>query len=160
MVDDATARRLVDEYQPVVRACAAYFPRAEFEDLVAVGLIAVVQAKVSYDDKRECSFGTWARRLIRQRMGEHMARVRELEQPDEHIEHHVNGRDPEDNYLRAFIKESAGRLSPRHRVIIDARLRGYTFKEIGDSIGISDSVVEQQEKQALRLLREWARDDV
>lgn len=161
-IDAKTAQRLLTEYMPMVRAIARTY-YIDQDELLTVGQIAIMEAFVSYKEDADASEKTWVRKVVRWRMKGAVWREMSATDPELFVQDEAltNGKhDPERNTLRNTLRSAAERLSPRHRTIIDARMRGETYAEIGESLGISTARVHKEAQRAYQELREWAEDGV
>ena len=153
-LSDAQARRLLATYGPAVRKVAALFPRLDRDEALAVGQDAVLEAYLSHDPT-QATEATWVRRLLHWRLAEAAARdpwdrhVESLD-PDPQV---LNGAGPEEAFFRASAVHNLGSLSVRHQMILDGRMRDETYREIGQSIGISTQLTQREGQKALRVLR-------
>ena len=155
-VSDAEARRLLDSYMRIVWALAPLHPQLSDDELRAAGEDAILEAYLSLDGDR-ASEGTWVRRVIHWRLAE-VSRPIEAESlpADPQV---ANGLDPELALIQATAVHLVGRLSPRHQMVVDGRMRGETYEEIAEQIGVSFQRVHTEAKLAFRLLRCWLEDD-
>lgn len=69
----------------------------------------------------------------------------------------LNGQNPEEYLVtisdRIWLRSSIDRLiSPRQKVILDARLRGETYAEIGRTLGVTRARICQEAQSAIRTL--------
>lgn len=161
--DDATARILLDRYRGLIGRIAAGFSRLDRDELQSVGQIAVIEAHVTYEPHRGVPERSWTAQVIRWRMVELAVEARERRRSeDEFQEEHAltNGHhSPEKAFFRRLLTEMIEQLSPRHQAVLEGRLRGETFEEIADSLGLSRSRVDQHEKAALVALQKLADPD-
>lgn len=153
-VSDATARRLLDAYLPLVRRVASRMYRALPEhEVVAVGTDAILEAYLTQDEARS-SEATWVRRVVHWRLAEAVRRLpweRNAESLDADPQV-LNGKNPEEAYQRASAFAALARLPPNHQMVIDGRLRGESYVEVGHSIGISPQRAHRVAKRALEVL--------
>jgi len=162
-ISASTAQALLREYAAFLRWLADRLP-GESDDLLQIGRVAVMEAYLSWDATQQASRRTWTRKVARWRMAEAAQRITSQSadaSPDQSlVDSAPNGLDPEGAYLRAFARESIGLLSHHQRNVLDAWLRGYTFREIGSQIGVSDTMAHRLKVQAIARLQRWADDDV
>jgi RNA polymerase sigma factor (sigma-70 family) len=160
-IDERTAVRLIAEYDRLVHLIASDFPTFDRDDLVAAGRIGLMEAHLTHDPTRSPQ-KQWVAKVVRWRI---IGVVdREIAQSQTELltglddpEPMTNGQhDPERAHLKSVALRAFGRLAPREQVILDARFRGYTYEEIGASLGISRSLTHQVAKKALGELRAWA----
>lgn len=160
--DEPTARRLLEEYTPLVQRMVGDFHGLDTDDLVAVGKIAVIEAHVTFRESRAIPRRSWTTTVIRWRMAVAVDRtlvLQRLETPLDDGDPITNGHhDPEKAFLREVLTELMGHLSPRHQAVLEGRLRGETMEEIGDMLGLGRSRVEQEEKAAWAVMRKLAED--
>lgn len=157
-ITDAEARRLLAAYLPIVYALAPLHPGLDPAQLRAAGEDAILEAALTLDAER-ANEGTWVRRVIHWRLAEasHPDEPLERLDPDPQV---VNGRDPELALLQATAVHLIGRLSIRHQMVVDGRMRGETYEEIAEQIGVSSQRVHAEAVKAFRLLRSMLEDEV
>jgi RNA polymerase sigma factor (sigma-70 family) len=152
-VDEVTARNLLRDYAQDLRALVGQYSWlnvADQADLRSAGQLAVLEGHLSFNGN-----GTargWILTVVRWRLREAFAATHHPEILAANPER-MNGADPEQQFWRATAVRAIGRLSPRHRVIVDGRMRGETFEEIGASIGLSTSAVHRESEKAFSILR-------
>lgn len=154
-VDNALAKRLLRQYARDIRATLRQYgglSLADRSDLEAVAAIAVLEGHITFRDDGNQTVRTWISRTIRWRVQTAYTTLRPRETLVPHPEK-ANGADPEQQFWRATAVKALGHLSLRHRVIVDGRMRGETFEEIGDSIGLSGSLVHRESTKAFAILR-------
>lgn len=154
-VDDETAQRLLKAYMPIAGAFAGLYPNADRDELLAAGQIAIIEAYVKYRPDRGTKESTWVRRMLWWRIEEAAAR-QPWERGAESLDvdpQVVNGANPEQQFWKATAVRAVARLSPRHQMIVDGRMKGETYEEIGVQLGLSLQRVEQEAKKAFGLLR-------
>lgn len=152
-VDAATARRLLQAYLPMIRSLGRLYPHLDAATVRGVGEDAMLEAYISYD-ATQATERTWVKKLVLWRLSEAASR-----QPssaaslgtDPAI---LNGVDPEAAFLRATAVRALSHLSIRQQQIVDGRMRGETFIEIGQQLGISDTLAHREAKAAFRILRD------
>jgi RNA polymerase sigma factor (sigma-70 family) len=154
-VSDADARRLLRAYLPVVRRIAATLYAALPEDeALATGTDAVLEAFLSLDPSRAAE-GTWVRRVVHWRLAEAVRRQpwdRQAESLDVDPQL-LNGQNPAEAYERASAIAAIAGLPVRCQMVVVGRMRGETYAEVGESLGISPQRAHQVERRALLLLR-------
>lgn len=152
-VDNATASRLLREYAHDINALAGQYNWlnvADKDDLREAASLAVLEGHLTFN-----GHGTargWILRVIRWRLREAFAATHHAETLVENPEK-TNGADPEQQFWRATAVRALGHLSLRHRCIVDGRMRGETFEEIGQSIGLSGALVHRESAKAFAILR-------
>jgi RNA polymerase sigma factor (sigma-70 family) len=160
--DEATARVLLQAHASLIDRMARDFPWGEAEELVAIGRIAVIEAHLSYQGARGVPMRSWITQVIRWRMselGQRAAVLRSSEVELDESDAITNGHhDPSLAFFRTRLLDLIDELSPRHQAVISGRLRGETFEQIADSLGLSRSRVEQDEKAAIQHLRQLDED--
>lgn len=163
-IDDATAKRLIGQYGPLVRRIASDFPTFERDELVSAGRIGLMEAHLTHDPSR-IPEKQWMAKVVKWRILGVVERAMQLSQMELLTgldpEPRTNGlHDPERAHLRSVALLAFGRLDPRERVILDARWRGETYDQIGRSLGISSQRAWQVATRALKELRDWATTQV
>ncbi len=164
-VSDADAACWIAEARPATEAeirrlawlCNA---AVDEEDLRAVAHVAILEAHLSYRPGR-CSLRTWVGKLIRWRLTE---AVQAEQRPEEPLEQPVvNGRSPEEiveaTERAGWLQSAIGKLGPRHRTIVAARLRGEVTRHTGMTLGISGGRVRQELEVATAALAQAALDE-
>jgi len=154
-VDDATARKLIRQYLPAVRALAGLYPAWERDDLVAVGTVAILEGYVTRTERS--SEGRWIRKVIYWRLLEEIGE--RMRGPTDTVSlgvdpQLVNGANPEEQFWRATALRAVATLSPRQQAIIDGQMRGETYAEIAETLGIGASRTHTEGKHAFEELRE------
>ena len=154
-ISDSEARRLLRQYLPIVRALRPLHPHLPDDELQAVGEDAILEAYLSHNGDRALE-STWVRKVIHWRLAEAA-----VYQPPEHLEPDqvINGHDPELAVIQATAVSLIARLSPRHQNIVDGRMRGETYEEIAEQIGISAARTHIEAHKAFRLLRCMLEDE-
>lgn len=155
-ISEGDARRLLQDYLPIVYALAPLYPYLSTDELRAAGEDAILEAYLSHDPGRALE-RTWVRRVIHWRLAE-TPRLPEQEslEVDPQI---INGGDPELAMVQATAVTLISRLSIRHQNIVDGRMRGETYEEIAEQIGITAQRVHTEARKAFSLLRSMLEDD-
>jgi len=154
-IDADRAQKLLDEYGHVAAMIAGDFPGLEFDEMEAIGRVAILEGAVTHNETR-IPIKAWITQVIRWRIRERAAV--ELGRPeiamDPPPEARTNGRhDPERTFQLDQVIELLPYLPPRQAVIIDGRLRRETFAEIGLTLGISGQWCHQEYHTAITTLR-------
>lgn len=156
-IDDATARRLLTDYLPLVLSFGRVFYSLDKATLRSVGEDALLEAYLTFDASRGCSEAVWMRRNVYWRLAAAVERrgLRpagdESLGPDPQV---VNGVNPEVAFLQATAVQALERLSIRQQMVVDGRMRGETFAEIGPQLGISDTMAHREWTTAIAILRD------
>jgi RNA polymerase sigma-70 factor (ECF subfamily) len=139
--------------------CLRYAGSAEeAEDILQEGFIKVFKKMESY--RGDGSFEGWIRRIFVNTAIEHFRRKRYLQPVTEKEENTLEG-----NYL-SVLDELAERdilalvqqLSPGYRTVFNMYVvEGYTHKEIGDIMGISEGTSKSQLSRAKVILQEMVK---
>ena len=160
-IDNATAKRLFGRYMGSVSAVAALYPACERDDLLQLGRVAILEGYLSCKPELS-SEGHWIRRVVYWRLTEAMNGSHWLQSEVESLgtdPQILNGANPEEQFWRATALTAVGVLGPRHRAIVDGRMRGETMEEIGDTLGLSPQRVHVESKKAFRILRNTLESD-
>jgi RNA polymerase sigma factor (sigma-70 family) len=175
---DAERLALLKQYLPLVRHVASqYYPKLarfyDYDDIVAVGQMAVWAATATYREDGGASFKSYAyvslvhRFELLRRTGRSQKRRGFVISMDEENEmgeprHQYAGTDrSQDECLetiegKALLTEVLGRLSPRERHVIEQRfVEERTFESIALDWEISRERIRQIEKRAVGKLRRW-----
>ncbi len=158
-VDNATAKRLLKAYLPVVYALAPLFSALDAASLRAAGEDAILEAFITLDPER-AQESTWVRRVIHWRLAEasqlpwdhNIARFDSDPQAP-------NGIDPEEAFWRATCVSALGHLTTRQQMVVEGRMKGLTFEELGIQLGISHTVVHRESLRAFAALRDLLSDN-
>lgn len=161
-VDRETAQELLVSYDTVVQREAFRLrlvpaPGVDREDLVAVGQIAVLEAHLSWNRHRNCTFVAWVKRIVQWRMRElvQMCANQEEELKADLAETNT----PESRFIaceeESWFEAAVSRLTPRQGAIIAARLEGETMEQIASTLGIHYSRVSRDLQTAVTKLRRW-----
>lgn len=130
----------------------------EAEDILQEGFIKIFKKLDSF--RNEGSFEGWIRRIFVNTAIEHFRRKRYLQPVTEKEENTLEG-----NYLSVLddlaerdILELVQQLSPGYRTVFNMYVvEGYTHKEIGDMLGISEGTSKSQLSRAKVILQEMVR---
>ena len=132
------------------------------EDFLQLARIALIEAFATFDPTRGAIFSSWAYKTILWRINE----AREIESqrvPTVTLTHAVNGKNPEEKVMdlesSIHLKSALGTLSPRQGVIMDAVLRGETYGDVGQTLGIGKTRVHQEVQVSVSILAELLEDD-
>ncbi len=150
-VDNATAKRLLDAYLPVAYAIRPIFRRIDDATFRATSEDAILEAHLTLKPDR-ASEGTWVRKLLFWRLSEVRTHSPETSLGTDPAV--LNGVDPEEAFLRATVVHMLGLLSVRQQQIVDGRMRGETYEELGSQLGISHARAHREGKRAFRILRD------
>ena len=154
-----TAAELLTAYGGIIARIAATFPTVETEELRSVGQIAVMEAWVTYNPRREIPMRAWVTQVVRWRIVERAdveISRRDVGSLDLAPEPATNGRhDPERRYMLDQVIDLLVYLTPRQAMIIDGRLRRETFAEIAITLGCSTQFCHDEYLSALEQLRKW-----
>ena len=146
------------------------------DDLLQAGMMGLVEAAQRYDPAQEVAFSTFAMLRIRgamldairqsdrtrERCGRRRAVVMSLERErtesgrtlGDVLEDPVTGRLEEQGCARAMVAEALARLPRRWQVVLDLYYRqGWTFREIGEELGVGESWASQLHRKAIEALR-------
>lgn len=147
------------------------------DDLLQAGMMGLVEAARRYDPAQEVAFSTFAMLRIRGAMldairqsdrtrvrwsGRRRAVVMSLERErtesgrtlGDVLEDPVTGRLEEQGCARAMVAEALARLPRRWQVVLDLYYRqGWTFREIGEELGVGESWACQLHRKAIEALR-------
>jgi RNA polymerase sigma factor for flagellar operon FliA len=185
----------VEDYIPLVKKIAASIYRrlpdyseVEFEDLVGVGYIGLMEARHHFDESKKTSFGTYASILIRGRILDYLRSldVRTKEEKDEginkrktlSIEEFINesikedrltflGTDDENPFDRIERKELMelvakaidSVLNDNEKIVLSLFFKeGLKQKEIADIMKVTPARVTQIKKAALKKIRGFLKD--
>jgi DNA-directed RNA polymerase specialized sigma subunit len=161
-IDGPTAARLIALYLPIVRAVLRLYPQSTWDDLEAVGRVAILEGHLSHDPTKGANEATWVRKVIHWRLS-----ADAIVQPvdctltgrAEPLGGHELDHNPELGYLKHQVLEALRELSPRHQTVVLARIEGETFDAIGQSLGISDQRAHTEYVAAVAHLRRLVNPD-
>jgi RNA polymerase sigma factor (sigma-70 family) len=130
----------------------------EAQDILQEGFIKVFKKLSTF--RSEGSFEGWVRRIFVNTAIEHFRRKKYLQPVTEKEENTLEG-----NYLSALddmaekdIIELIQRLSPGYRTVFNMYVvEGYTHKEIGDMLGISEGTSKSQLSRAKVILQDMVK---
>ena len=130
----------------------------EAEDILQEGFIKIYKKLGSF--RSEGSFEGWVRRIFVNTAIEHFRRKRYLQPVTEKEESTLEG-----NYLSVLdslaerdILELVQQLSPGYRTVFNMYVvEGYTHKEIGDILGISEGTSKSQLSRAKVILQQMVK---
>lgn len=139
--------------------CLRYAGNAEeAEDILQEGFIKIFKKLDSF--RGDGSFEGWVRRVFVNTAIEHFRRKRYLQPVTEKEENTIEGKSLSaldglaEKDILALIKE----LSPGYRTVFNMYVvEGYTHKEIGDMLGISEGTSKSQLSRAKVILQDMVR---
>ncbi len=139
--------------------CLRYAGNAEeAEDILQEGFIKVFKKLDSY--RGEGSFEGWVRRVFVNTAIEHFRRKRYLQPVTEKEENTIEGKSLSalDELGEKDILELVQQLSPGYRTVFNMYVvEGYTHKEIGDLLGISEGTSKSQLSRAKVILQDMVK---
>lgn len=130
----------------------------EAEDILQEGFIKIFKKLDSF--RNEGSFEGWIRRIFVNTAIEHFRRKRYLQPVTEKEENTLEGNylSVLDNLAERDIMELVQQLSPGYRTVFNMYVvEGYTHKEIGDMLGISEGTSKSQLSRAKVILQDMVR---
>jgi len=130
----------------------------EAEDILQEGFIKIFKKLGSY--RGEGSFEGWIRRIFVNTAIEHFRRRRYLQPVTEKEENTVEGKylSVLDSLAEKDIMELIRQLSPGYRTVFNMYVvEGYTHKEIGDMLGISEGTSKSQLSRAKVILQDMVK---
>lgn len=157
-------RRIQEElyrrFSPKMYAvCLRYAGNAEeAQDILQEGFIKVFKKLDSF--RSEGSFEGWIRRIFVNTAIEHFRRKRYLMPVTEKEENTIEGKylSVLDNLAAADIMALVQELSPGYRTVFNMYvIEGYSHKEIGDILGISEGTSKSQLSRAKVILQDMVR---
>lgn len=136
--------------------CLRYAANAEeAEDILQEGFIKVFKKMSSF--RGEGSFEGWIRRIFVNTAIEHYRKKVYLQPITEHEEATVEGKylSVLDNLAEKDIINLVQQLSPGYRTVFNMYVvEGYTHKQIGEQLGISEGTSKSQLSRAKQILQE------
>ena len=185
----------VEDYIPLVKKIASSiykrlpdYSEVEFEDLVGVGYVGLMEAKHHFDENKKTSFGTYASILIRGRILDYLRSldVRTKEEKSEginrrktlSIEEFINESIKEDRLgflgtedenpfevvekkelIELVMKAIDTVLNDNEKIVLSLFFKeGLKQREIADIMGITSARVTQLKQSALRKIRSFLKD--
>jgi RNA polymerase sigma factor (sigma-70 family) len=127
----------------------------EAEDILQEGFIKIFKKLGSF--RGEGSFEGWIRRVFVNTAIEHFRRKRYLQPVTEREENTIEGKNISvlDELAEKDILELVRQLSPGYRTVFNMYVvEGYTHKEIGDILGISEGTSKSQLSRAKVILQD------
>lgn len=156
-VNNETAQRLLRDYMPIVYGLSPLFPRLDPATLRATGEDAILEAHLSFDSDR-ASQATWTRRVVYWRLSAAAKRTPKPTQSLDVDPEIGNGANPEDALLQATVVHLLSHLSIRQQQVVDGRMRGETYAELGSQLGISGAQAHREGQRAFEILRDLLED--
>jgi RNA polymerase sigma-70 factor (ECF subfamily) len=158
--DRRTQEELYRRFSPKMYAvCLRYAGHAEeAQDILQEGFIKVFKKLDSF--RSEGSFEGWIRRIFVNTAIEHFRRKRYLMPVTEKEENTIEGKylSVLDNLAAADIMALVQELSPGYRTVFNMYvIEGYSHKEIGDILGISEGTSKSQLSRAKVILQDMVR---
>lgn len=142
--------------------CLRYAGNAEeAEDILQEGFIKVYKKLTSF--RGEGSFEGWIRRIFVNTAIEHFRRKRYVQPVTEKEEAVIEGNylSVLDNLAERDILALVQQLSPGYRTVFNMYVvEGYTHKEIGDMLGISEGTSKSQLSRAKVILQEMVKKHI
>jgi RNA polymerase sigma factor (sigma-70 family) len=139
--------------------CLRYAGNAEeAEDILQEGFIKVFKKLDSF--RGEGSFEGWVRRIFVNTAIEHFRRKRYLQPVTEKEENTIEGKSLSalDGLAEKDILALVQQLSPGYRTVFNMYVvEGYTHKEIGDMLGISEGTSKSQLSRAKVILQDMVK---
>ena len=139
--------------------CLRYAGSAEeAEDILQEGFIKIFKKLESF--RGEGSFEGWIRRIFVNTAIEHFRRKRYLQPVTEKEENTIEGKSLSalDGLAEKDILALVRQLSPGYRTVFNMYVvEGYTHKEIGDMLGISEGTSKSQLSRAKVILQDMVR---
>ena len=139
--------------------CLRYAGNAEeAEDILQEGFIKIFKKLDSF--RGEGSFEGWIRRIFVNTAIEHFRRKRYLQPVTEKEENTIEGKSLSalDDLAEKDILALVRQLSPGYRTVFNMYVvEGYTHKEIGDMLGISEGTSKSQLSRAKVILQDMVR---
>lgn len=139
--------------------CLRYAGNAEeAEDILQEGFIKIFKKLDSF--RGEGSFEGWVRRIFVNTAIEHFRRKRYLQPVTEKEENSIEGKSLSalDDLAEKDILALVRQLSPGYRTVFNMYVvEGYTHKEIGDMLGISEGTSKSQLSRAKVILQDMVR---
>jgi RNA polymerase sigma-70 factor (ECF subfamily) len=130
----------------------------EAEDILQEGFIKIFKKLDSF--RSEGSFEGWIRRIFVNTAIEHFRRKRYLQPVTEKEENTIEGKSVSilDELAEKDILDLVRQLSPGYRTVFNMYVvEGYTHKEIGDILGISEGTSKSQLSRAKVILQEMVK---
>lgn len=142
--------------------CLRYAGKAEeAEDILQDGFIKIFRKLSGF--RSEGSFEGWIRRIFVNTAIEHFRRKNYLQPITEQEEDHIDGKylSVLDSLAEKDIISLIQDLSPGYRTVFNMYvIEGYTHKEIGDSLGISEGTSKSQLSRAKGILQDMVKKHV
>ncbi len=139
--------------------CLRYAGNAEeAEDILQEGFIKIFKKLDSF--RGEGSFEGWVRRIFVNTAIEHFRRKRYLQPVTEKEENSIEGKSLSalDDLAEKDILALVRQLSPGYRTVFNMYVvEGYTHKEIGDMLGMSEGTSKSQLSRAKVILQDMVR---
>ena len=139
--------------------CLRYAGTAEeAEDILQEGFIKVYKKLSTF--RREGSFEGWVRRIFVNTAIEHFRRKRYLQPVTEKEENTLEGSylSVLDNLAERDIMDLIQKLSPGYRTVFNMYvIEGYSHKEIGEMLGISEGTSKSQLSRAKVILQQMVK---
>jgi RNA polymerase sigma factor (sigma-70 family) len=140
--------------------CLRYAGNAEeAEDILQEGFIKIFKKLDSF--RGEGSFEGWVRRIFVNTAIEHFRRKRYLQPVTEKEENTIEGKSLSalDGLAEKDILALVQQLSPGYRTVFNMYVvEGYTHKEIGDILGISEGTSKSQLSRAKVILQDMVKE--
>lgn len=130
----------------------------EAQDILQEGFIKVFKKLATY--RGDGSFEGWVRRIFVNTAIEHFRRKRHLQPVTEKEENTLEGNylSVLDNLAEQDILDLVQQLSPGYRTVFNMYVvEGYTHKEIGDMLGVSEGTSKSQLSRAKVILQEMVK---
>ena len=169
--DDESKSILFEKYDPIIRKIASNFYTnfkgygSDYEDFYQEALIAFQHALVTYDDSKDSLFYTFSTFCIKRSLQSYCRNISsnkvsglisnfvdidcyEIEDKNSSIEKNIDY----ENY-KNICKKVIYDLPSESSAIIELRLNGFTYREIGTLLDIPNSSVEFKSRKRRILLK-------
>jgi RNA polymerase sigma factor (sigma-70 family) len=149
---DETATNEIEQYFPLVWSIARKYAGLRKErcrddsDIYSEGLLGLLKGLETYDETRKTTIQTWIRSTVTWQIRDYLRLGKSKILNSTEFPELIAAKEPEPMHFDdvAKLRQCAETLeNPKLRRILELRIDGKTWQEIGDSIGRSKQAVEQ-----------------
>lgn len=131
-------------------------PAADIEDVLQEILISIHKARHTYDGKR--SVLPWISSIARFRLADHLrkyyADMRQMQVDISPLQETLTANVTESGVIDEYVSEEVGKLPERQRRILYLmHTEGYTAKEVGMQLGMTESAVKVAAHRAYKVIK-------
>ncbi|MCY0888014.1 MAG: RNA polymerase sigma factor [Alicyclobacillaceae bacterium] len=174
--DEASATRLIEQFQPLLRNVAAKYHSLSYEDAYQEACLALLEAAKRFDETQGTPVLWYLQRMVHasvhtamRRIWTYQRRMVYVQNRDEDTETDSWEELPDESsavataqWEDAFVLQhwmKRAKLSPNETLALAARLKGWSLSDLAAKHGVSSETAKTWNKRAVRKLRQqWERE--